>query len=131
VFEVRSQDSSAEFRDIGNYEARSKFRPAYKLGRFWIDNHPGERRSESAIGTLKGNSVLVEFCDEVIRCDGFSAERAGLRHGFQRIFFASTVAPAVRGTSGDGVSVRNIHFVESGPTGGDTTLPSDRFLVRR
>jgi hypothetical protein len=83
VFEVRSKDSPAEFGDIGNYEARSEFCPAYKLGRFWIDNHPGEKRSKATTATWKGNDVLVEFCDEVIGGDWFSAERARLRHGLQ------------------------------------------------
>lgn len=114
MLEVRSQDSSAELGDVGNDEACSEFCPANELGRFWINDHPEVGRSESTTAISKVNSVLVELGDKVICGDRFSAERAGLRHGLQRIIFTTTVAPAISGTAGDGVSVRNVHLVVNG-----------------
>lgn len=114
MFEVRSKDSSAELGDIRNDETRSELCPTYKLGRFWIDNHSGTRRSEPTVATRKRNSLLVELGDKIIGCDRFSAERARLRHGLQRVILAATVAPTVGGASGDSVSVGYVHFVVNG-----------------
>ena len=105
MLEVGSQDGSAEFGNIGNNEARSELCPTDKLGRFWIDNHPGAGHSESTAGTGRKNSLLIELGDKIVGGDRFSAERARLGCGFQRIFLAATVAPAISGTSGDSVSV--------------------------
>lgn len=69
MLEVRAQDSSAELCDIGNDEARPELCPAYKLGRFWIDNHPGVRCSESTTAGRKKNGLLVEFGNKVVGGD--------------------------------------------------------------
>ena len=114
MFEVRSQDGSAEFCDVGNDKACSKFCPADKLGRFRINDHPRTEQSEPTTAISKGNSVLVKFGDKIIGSDRFSAERAGLGHGLQRIFFTTTVAPTISGTPGDGVSIGDVHFVVNG-----------------
>ena len=151
MFEVRSQDGSAELGDVGNDEARSEFCPAYELGRFWINDHSRAGISESTTAIPMENSVLVELGDKVIGGDRFSAERAGLRQGLQRIFFTTAVAPTISGAPGDGVGVRNVHLVVNGAIrgmgvqirglvqtvlkhgciGGKAALSRDRLLVRR
>ena len=118
MFEVRSQDSSAELGNIGDDEARSELCPTYKLGRFWIDDHPRAGRSESRTGTRKKNSLLVEFGDKIIGSDRFTAKRARLRQGFQRVFLAAAIAPTISGTSRDSVSIGHVHFVVNGATWG-------------
>ena len=69
MFEVRSQDSSAELCDVGNDEARAELCPTYKLGRLWIDDHPRAERSGSRTATRKKNNLLVELGDKVIGGD--------------------------------------------------------------
>ena len=118
MFEVRPQNSSAELGDVGNDETCSELCPTYKLGRFWVDNHPGTRGSESGTATREKNDPLVELGDEIIGGDRFPTERAGLRQGLQRIFLAAAVAPTISGTPGDSVGVGYVHFVIDGAARG-------------